>query len=173
MRRVPRRPSRAVLSVAIGVALVAIAVAGGWLYWQDESMPSGAVTLTGVFVNFTYAPGSPRPYGLSNETCLECPLTFKGGTHPWVLVVSLPVRAGWDLSYNDTIHSGVPFYAQGWAGSGPTPVIYQYRFLNVSIPGPNPAWGDQIELVVPFHAPIPSERFVITATLSVNLVKSG
>ncbi|MFY9717026.1 MAG: hypothetical protein WAK40_03715 [Thermoplasmata archaeon] len=99
-------------------------------------------------------------------------MTLGGGSHPWVLVVNLPVSAGWTLLYNDTVHSGVAFYAESW-GSGPAPVIYQYRFNNVSIPGPHLDWGDMIQLVIPFYAPIPAEEFVLTATLRVDIEKGG
>ena len=140
-----------------------------WFYYQ-ASQPSGSVTLDRVTLDLTYTPNSTRAEGaVFQATCAGCPTTYSGGETPWVSLDTVEFPAGFTVAYSLCIESPIPFLPNGYA-PGSSPVT---RFCtNVTVPGPY-GYGDAIELVVPYHAPAPTEHFSLGMTAVADVYLSG
>ena len=163
---------RRVITVALGLVVVIAAIVGGWEIYQASRGP-GSVTLDGALLRVDYSPGSPQPFGpTQNQTCALCPQVYAAGDQVTVVVLWMNLTFPAVVYYNLTITSPIPFHEFSCRGSQPCPLTSTWTEENSTWTndGGRGGVGYPAELVVPNPAPTISGGFWILTTLQVNVV---
>lgn len=168
------RPWPRALVAAIAVLVTLLSVVVGWGIYLVVR-PAGSVTLDGALTSLYYAPGSPQPFGPSqNLTCVMCPVTVSGGSSFTVFVLWMNLTIAAVVYYNLTIYSPVPFHELDCSGLGPCPLTNHWGERNQTWTngrgGGISGTGWPVQLVVPNPAPDLPGGFWILTFADVNVV---
>ncbi len=143
---------------------------GGWVLEAHYSPDHGAAVLSAVWVHIQYASGSSMPYGFSQQnSCLQCPISYAGGSRPLVGVWAAwaPLNAS-DAYFNLTIDSPITFVSESCAGLTQNQPVHSCWVRNLIIPGGD--WeGIGVTLIVPDPASIPG-GFQIYVNVTADVV---
>lgn len=166
------------VAVIVGVLVGILTVAGTFVVAEPTARPAGSVTLNGVWMNITYAPGSSEPWPVSTINCTgtasgaptyHCPLNLTGGIEFSLAVFySLVVPPNDTAIFNDTIWSPLPFHEPSCSAI-PCPLTNRWEDRGVYVEG-GLYWGDPVTLAVPSPAPTLVHGFWVVANVSMNVV---